>query len=117
MMMRVNEQPTPHKTAGILYDVQQHLAAIMSHTEVGVGVVLCTRKFDTDVQAVPKWAFPEWLDSADRVHVDKQGHIQIEQGDVDLSLTIQDEGAAYDLLMEALMDALQRVKHTGTEEE
>jgi hypothetical protein len=36
---------------------------------------------------------------------------------VDLSLTIQDEGAAYDLLMEALMDALQRLKHTGTEEE
>lgn len=57
------------------------------------------------------------LEDGDRVHVDKQGHIRIEQGDVDLSLTIQDEGAAYDLLMEALMDALQRLKHTGTEEE
>ena len=117
MMMRVNEQPTPHKTAGILHDMQQQLASIMSHTGVGVGVVLCAQKFDTGVQAATKWVFPEWLDSADRVHVDKQGHIRIEQGDVDLSLTIQDEGAAYDLLMEALMDALQRLKHTGTEEE
>lgn len=117
MMMRVNERPTPHKTAGILHDMQQQLASIMSHTGVGVGVVLCAQKFDTGVQAATKWVFPEWLDSADRVHVDKQGHIRIEQGDVDLSLTIQDEGAAYDLLMEALMDALQRLKHTGTEEE
>lgn len=41
MMMRVNEQPTPHKTAGILHDMQQQLASIMSHTGVGVGVVLC----------------------------------------------------------------------------
>ena len=97
--------------------MQQQLASIMSHTGVGVGVVLCAQKFDTGVQAATKWVFPEWLDSADRVHVDKQGHIRIEQGDVDLSLTIQDEGAAYDLLMEALMDALQRLKHTGTEEE
>lgn len=117
MMIRVNEQPTPHKTAGILHDMQQQLASIMSHTGVGVGVVLCAQKFDTGVQAATKWAFPEWLDSADRVHVDKQGHIRIEQGDVGLSLTIQDEGAAYDLLMEALMDAVQRLKHTGTKEE
>ena len=74
MMMRVNEQPTPHKTAGILHDMQQQLASIMSHTGVGVGVVLCAQKFDTGVQAATKWVFPEWLDSADRVHVDKQGH-------------------------------------------
>ena len=33
------------------------------------------------------------------------------------SLSIQDEGRYHDLLMEALMDALQRLKHTGTEEE
>lgn len=112
MMMRVNEQPTPYKTAGILYDVQQQLAAIMSHTGVGVGVVLCARKFDTGVQA-----FSEWLDSADRVHVDKQGHIRIEQGDVDLSLTIQGEKTAYNQLYGYLIEALQQVKHTETKEE
>lgn len=111
MMLRINGQPTPYKTAGILYDVQQQLAAIMSHTGVGVGVVLCARKFDTGVQAAPEWAFPEWLDSADRVHVDKQGHIRIEQGDVDLSLTIQGEKTAYNQLLEALQQM-----YTGTRE-
>lgn len=105
MLSHYDERPFPAKTASMLDDIQCALKTLSDSNTESVGVVLAC-------QRVPLTGFglDERLTTADRVRVHSQGDVCIEQGDVDLSLTIQGEKTAYNQLIKALLQQLKRAE-------